>query len=99
MTQRTFRELKRSKLSRAQQRKVDAAVERDLLELNLRALRELRGATQAELAERADMAQPDISRLERRDDHHVSTLRRVVEALGGELEIIAKFADQRVRIR
>ncbi|HEX5871054.1 MAG TPA: XRE family transcriptional regulator, partial [Longimicrobium sp.] len=41
----------------------------------------------------------NVSRLERRDDMHVSTLREVVEALGGELEITARFPDgQAVRI-
>jgi hypothetical protein len=99
MKTRPFQELQQRKLSQADRRKVAAAVERDLLELDLRALREHRGATQAQLAGLAEMAQPEVSRLERRDDYRVSTLRRVVAALGGELEIIANFDGQRIRIR
>ncbi len=99
MKTRPFRELEQRKLTKASRRKVKAAVERELLEMDLRELRELRGATQTQLAELADMAQPEVSRLERRDDYHVSTLRRVVEALGGELRIIADFGDQQIRIR
>ena len=62
-------------------------VEAQLIELNLRAVRELLGKTQKDIAELAEMNQSDISELERRDDHLVSTLRRYVEALGGEIEI------------
>ena len=74
-------------------------VEQDLLEMDLRAMRELLGKSQAELAKAVEMSQSEVSRLERREDYRVSTLRRVVEALGGELEIIANFGDKRVRLR
>ena len=58
------------------------------------ALQELRRAlryTQAELAERLGVEQPEVSRLENQADMFVSTLRRFVEALGGELQIRARF--------
>jgi predicted transcriptional regulator len=74
-------------------------VEQELLEMDLRAVRELLGKSQAEVAEAVKMSQSEVSRLERREDHRLSTLRRVVEALGGELEIIASFGDKRVRLR
>src|SRR5688500_11533859 len=62
-------------------------------------LRKARRVTQAELADRLNIQQGNVSRLERRDDMHLSTLREVVEALGGELEITARFPDgQAVRI-
>jgi transcriptional regulator with XRE-family HTH domain len=64
-------------------------------------LAELRGAralTQAELAERLSIAQSNVSRLERRRDMLISTLREVVQALGGELQISATFPDGVVEI-
>src|SRR5690349_23582340 len=61
----------------------------DLLEEDLRALREAAGVTQEELAERVAVDQSQISRLERQGDARVSLLKRYVEALGGELQIVA----------
>lgn len=78
---------------------IEAAVERELLDMELRDLREAAGMTQIELADLLDLTQVEVSRFERRDDRRVSTIRRYVEALGGELEIVANFGDRRVRIR
>lgn len=64
-------------------------------------LAELRGSlnlTQEELADRLSIAQSNVSRLERRRDMLVSTLREVVEALGGELHISAVFPDGTVEL-
>jgi transcriptional regulator with XRE-family HTH domain len=70
-----------------------------LASMDLDELRKARRVTQVELADRLNIQQGNVSRLERRDDMHVSTLREVVEALGGELEITARFPDgQDVRI-
>ena len=57
------------------------------------------GKTQVELAKDAEIAQGELSRIERRDDHLLSTLRKYVEALGGDLEVVAVFNDRRVRLR
>ncbi len=54
-------------------------------------LRKARNLTQVKLAESLGVAQSEVSRLEQRTDMYVSTLRDVVEAMGGELEIRAKF--------
>jgi hypothetical protein len=40
-----------------------------------------------------------VAKIEKRADMDVSTLRRFVEAMGGELEIVASFADHTVKIR
>ncbi len=61
-------------------------------------LREERGLTQMELATRMGVRQSTISGIERRDDVQFSTLRRVIEALGGKLEILASFSDASYRI-
>lgn len=59
----------------------------------LRELREAVSKTQEQVAEAAGMKQGDVSRLERRSDAHISTLARYVEALGGELELVARFPN------
>lgn len=76
-----------------------AEAEREVLELNLRAVRELAGKTQAQVAELVEMNQGNLSEFERREDHLVSKLRKYVEALGGELVIEARFEDKSVRLR
>jgi len=67
--------------------------------LTLRSVRDAVGKTQVEVASASQINQADVSRLEARselDDCLVSTLRRYVEALGGELELVAKFDDKRI---
>jgi transcriptional regulator with XRE-family HTH domain len=60
------------------------------------ALDELRNAkqlTQADLAEMLDVPQSSISRIERRADMYISTLRNYIYAMGGVLQIQAVFPD------
>ena len=56
-------------------------------------------AFSSELAHRLSIAQSNVSRLERRDDMLVSTLRQVVQALGGELKVKAVFPKGSVEIK
>jgi predicted transcriptional regulator len=69
-----------------------------LAELPLQELRKALELTQATLAESMECGQDEVSRLERRADMLVSTLRRYVEAMGGSLEIVATFPNGEVRI-
>jgi DNA-binding XRE family transcriptional regulator len=62
-------------------------------EVLLRRLREVRELTQERLALELGIRQATISKLERRTDVYVSTLAKVVAALGGRLEIRARFAE------
>jgi len=60
-------------------------------------VREATGKTQVDVAEKSAMDQADVSRLESREDFEdcqVATLRRYVAALGGTLELVAKFGDK-----
>lgn len=59
--------------------------------MSLKGVREAFQKTQIDVATAADMNQSEISRLEQREDSKISTLRRYVEALGGELEVRAVF--------
>ena len=63
-------------------------------ELTLRELREARERSQIELAEKLGIKQAAVSKLERRADMYLSTLRKLIEAMGGSLEIVARFPDR-----
>jgi transcriptional regulator with XRE-family HTH domain len=63
------------------------------LEIALRDLRERRGVTQEQVAGQLGTSRPNVSRIESEDDVRVSTLQRYVAALGGELELVARFPD------
>ena len=67
--------------------------------LAIRAIREAVGKTQVEVAAESAIDQSDVSRLEGREDFEeclVSTLRRYIAALGGQLELVASFGDKRI---
>jgi len=68
-------------------------------ELPLQELRQARALSQEELADVLGLNQATISKLERRTDMYLSSLRRFVEAMGGELEISANFPEGKVRIQ
>jgi transcriptional regulator with XRE-family HTH domain len=75
-----------------------AATKEMLAEMALHELRKARERSQEELARALKVGQPAVAKLERRTDMYVSNLRRYVEALGGSLEITARFADTSVTI-
>ncbi|HEU4881778.1 MAG TPA: XRE family transcriptional regulator [Longimicrobium sp.] len=75
-----------------------ALAEQMMREMPLVELRQARDFTQAELAQALGTTQASVSKLERRSDMYLSTLRRLVEAMGGELEITARFADGEIRL-
>ncbi len=71
-----------------------------LLEMNLQELRQkLTAFSQEEIAEMLEVTQGYGSKLERQDDILLSKLHSYVEALGGELEIRARFGGREVRVR
>ena len=67
-------------------------------EMALAELRQARERSQQQLARVLKVGQPAVAKLERRADMYVSNLRRYIEALGGSLEITARFSDATVRI-
>jgi DNA-binding XRE family transcriptional regulator len=93
---RPFHELTKG-VSPEQRRRIDekkAALKSEAA--TLEQLRIALGVSQEELARLLDVQQPAISKLERRSDMRVSTLRELIEALGGELKLSAKFKDRTV---
>jgi DNA-binding XRE family transcriptional regulator len=73
--------------------RVDAIKRTVELDIALRDLRERRGVTQEQVAAQLGTSRPNVSRIEGEDDVRVSTLQRYVAALGGELELVARFPD------
>ncbi len=69
-----------------------------LAAMELAELRGVLGVTQEELADRLSVTQSSVSRLERRPDMLISTLRSVVAALGGDLHVSAVFSDGAVEL-
>lgn len=67
-------------------------------QMTLEELRKSRDFSQEHVAEAMDVGQPAVPKLEKRADMHVSNLRRYIEAMGGTLEITAKFRDVSVVI-
>jgi len=63
-------------------------------ELNLRELRRLRRLTQAKLSKKLKIGQEGVSRIEKRTDLYLSTLRTYVEGVGGKLSLIVEFPDR-----
>ena len=98
MKPKSWSEIRAQKFTPEELRQIDQEVESELLEMDLRALREAVGLTQGELAQRVEITQSQLSKLERREDHRISTLRRYVEALGGSLEICAVIDGKRIKL-
>lgn len=94
---RDFEEL-RQKMSPESRRRSGGIAAKLRKEMSLADLRRARDLTQETIAEMLGNRQAAVSKVERRDDMYVSTLRRYVEALGGELEITAHFPEGDVRI-
>ena len=86
---------KMKKLSAARRKKVEPrAAQLIAEEMSLRDLRKALSLTQERVAERLKLSQDRISRLENRTDLLISTLRRYVIAMGGNLSLVAEFPDR-----
>ncbi|KAF2392068.1 MULTISPECIES: XRE family transcriptional regulator [Pseudomonas] len=76
----------------------DSIYEQHIKEMPLHELRQAKALSQATLAETLHINQAAISKMERRTDMYISTLRNYIRAMGGELEIIATFPDGQIKI-
>jgi transcriptional regulator with XRE-family HTH domain len=91
--------LLQAKMSPKARRRSEAKANRMIREMALDELRHARQMTQEQLAAQLKVRQPAIAKLERRADMYLSTLRSVIEAMGGELDVRAIFPDGSVRIK
>jgi transcriptional regulator with XRE-family HTH domain len=76
----------------------DQAAREEMREMLLAELRHAAGKTQVQVAEEIGIQQSGVSKLESQNDMQISTLRQIVEALGGELEIVARLPDGSVSL-
>jgi predicted transcriptional regulator len=95
---RNWRDIRRELLTDKQLAEIDKLVAEEAVEINLRKIRELIGITQKEMAKKLKIEQGTLSRAERSADPKLSTLRRYVEALGGEIEVRAVFNDKSIKL-
>jgi DNA-binding XRE family transcriptional regulator len=93
-----FSEL-RAAMSLSAQARAEARAHTLLAEMPLQELRQARGLSQKMFAEMLHVQQPSIAKLEKRTDMYLSSLRSHIEAMGGELEIVALFPEGSVRIK
>ena len=84
-----------ARMSPARRKKIEARAA-DLIaeEMTLRELRRARKLTQVRVAKALRISQDGVSRLERRTDLMLSTLRKSVEAMGGNLTLVVEFPDR-----
>jgi len=83
----------RAKMSPAAQQRAKEKTRMMLEAMPLQELRQARALSQDEIAKALGIKQAAVSKLERRTDMYLSTLRKFVEALGGRLEIVAHFPE------
>lgn len=83
---------------RARIEELKEAARADAVAFSLAELRRAREMTQTELARRLERAQASVSALENADDNLLSTVRAVIESMGGRLEIVAVFGEERIAL-
>ena len=85
----------RKELSPARRKRVKARARRLIAEeMTLQELRRARKITQVRMAQELGIGQDGVSKLEKRADLMISTLRKTVEAMGGSLSLVAEFPDR-----
>ena len=85
-----------AKMPVSRRRRVEKGVREDLAEMLLAEIRTMAGLSQQQLAKEIGISQATLSQMERQSDMQITTLQRIVEALGGELEIVAKLPHRRI---
>lgn len=94
---RSFNELK-EKMSPERRQKIEERAQAILISMALQELRQARHLTQQELADILDINQAALSKMENQDDIRVSTLRKLLLAMGGRLKLVAEFPEGEVVI-
>jgi predicted transcriptional regulator len=89
----------RNRMSGDQLAQSEVQAKERMTEMLLAEIRKEVGLTQEDLAAAMDIKQPSLSKLESQDDMQISTLQRLIHALGGELELVAHMPGGDIRIR
>ena len=93
----SFNKLK-SKMSVSARKAATEQAKKMLAEMPLQELRQAKHLSQERLAEVLVTKQANVSRIERRTDMYISTLRSHIEAMGGKLDIVASFPEGDIHI-
>ena len=93
----SFKQLTKT-MSAERKAKISARIDAELKKMPLQELRQALKLTQVQVAETLTMNQAAISKMEKQTDMYVSTLRRFIEAMGGDLEIVAHFPNGAIAI-
>jgi DNA-binding XRE family transcriptional regulator len=83
----------RERMKPAQRDRADARVKELQTEMLLSELRKFSGKTQQEVAEALGITQPGLSKMEKQSDMQITTLDRIIQSLGGQLEIVAHMPN------
>jgi transcriptional regulator with XRE-family HTH domain len=94
----SFDELVKRTTTKKTQARAALRTQKLLAELLLSEVRQLTGKSQQQVAQSLGIKQPSLSKLEKQADMQISTLRKIVRALGGELEVLARFPKGIVKI-
>ena len=97
MMAKSFKELK-DKMSPERREDVDNRTQTILISMALQELRQTRHLTQQELANILNVNQAALSKMENQSDMRVSTLRKLLSAMGGQMKIVAEFPEGEVVI-
>lgn len=92
-----FKELE-SKMTPASRQRSHVLYRKYLAEMPLNELRQAKSLSQVNLARTLHVNQAAISKMENRTDMYISTLREYIRALGGDLEVVARFPEGDVKI-
>lgn len=93
MTEKSFDDLLNTRFGSEQRQRINNAARKKVRAIRLGELREKLGQKQEDLAEKLGVSQSGVSRIERRDNLGIQTLRRYLKAMGARLEIRAVFDD------
>jgi DNA-binding XRE family transcriptional regulator len=94
---RNFRELEK-RMPKSRLVRAKARAKEMMAEMLLSEIRQEVGLTQAKLAKRLRIKQPSLAKLEKGGEMQIGTLRRIIRALGGNLELVAHLPGGEVRI-
>jgi DNA-binding XRE family transcriptional regulator len=83
----------REKMTPAQRARAKARAGELQTEMLLSELRKYSGKTQQEVADSLGITQPGLSKMEKQSDMQITTLDRIIQSLGGELEIVAHMPN------
>src|ERR1044071_5361885 len=89
----------RKKMSKRRQKRNQSAARNMMAELLLSEMRKQSGMSQRKLATALGIKQPTLARIEKQTDIQVSTLRRLVKAIGGELDLVVRLPKGEFRVR